>query len=213
MRNQATTWGSHIPLNKAILDTFKITGVMELGSGLYSTSMFFKNSKNVISVETDQKWIEKVKEEIKETKNKRIVFQPTPKGITRSTRRNALTESQLAEARAFWLDLKTPKMNFLFIDCISSLRYEALIGIADQFDVVTFHDYQMAPGLPGIANHYNGQPFVPPETHKMFIDATYVTRTGLLIKNELCSNIDALRENHAKEVELHHKAEAKIIEA
>jgi len=34
-------WGSHIPLNKSLLQTFPITGALELGAGFYSTKLFF----------------------------------------------------------------------------------------------------------------------------------------------------------------------------
>lgn len=200
-------WGSHIPVNSSILKVFDITGVMELGIGYHSTPMFFESAKKVIAIETDKAWIDKLSTEIKQDDDHKIVYHETPKHIKRATRRHQLSDNELLDARNFMLSHITDELNFLFIDCISSFRWEALTYLHDKFDVITFHDYQH----PGIRNHYCNGKLELSEDYEMFIDKTYMSHTGILIHKKLVHKFDELIRVHAEEVPKFYDSEPTLV--
>lgn len=207
MDNNQVRWSSHVPINKSILQTYDITGVLELGIGYYSTPMFFEHAKKVIAVETDLEWIEKIEKDLKTDENHQIIWHELPRGVVRQTRRRQVNEQTLLDARNFMLSLCTDDLNFLFIDCISSLRWEALTYLHEKFDVITFHDYQ----VPGIHNHYNDGDLRISNEYEMFIDKTYMSHTGILLHKKLLNKLDELKSIHEKEVENFHPAKATIV--
>lgn len=200
-------WGSHIPINSSILKVFDITGVMELGIGYHSTPMFFQSAKKVIGIETDKAWIDKMLSEIETDNNHKIIHHKIPNHIKRPTRRHMLSKEELLDARNFMLSHVTDDLNFLFIDCISSFRWEALTYLHDKFDVITFHDYQP----PGIHNHYCDGKLKLSDDYEMFIDQTYVSHTGVLIHKKLVHKFDELVEVHKKEVPKFHDAKPRLV--
>jgi len=187
------TWGSHVPINKTIIEFFKVTGVMELGAGYNSTPMFFQHSPYTVSIETDKEWVDKMKADLTEDENRKLIHQTTLNPATRATRRHMVSQEFLQNAYEFWMSHMDDRLNFLFIDSISSLRYEALTRLYDKFDFITFHDYQP----PGITNHYNGG-FTPPSGYKAYIDKTYPACTGILIKDSVEFDMDKLKAHHQK---------------
>lgn len=207
MNQQQIRWSSHIPINSSILRVFDITGVLELGIGYHSTPMFFKNAKKVVGVETDLEWINKMKDDLVQDEHHRLVYHQMPKRVKRPTRRKELTEQELLDARNFMLSMVESDLNFLFIDCISSLRWEALTHLHTKFDVITFHDYQ----LPGIHNHYCDGHLELSDEYEMFIDKTYISHTGLLLHKNVVDKFDELKQVHAEEVPRHHKAVPKLV--
>ena len=207
MNKQQIRWSSHTPINKSILRVFDITGVLELGIGYYSTPMFFRNAKKVVGVETDLEWINKMSSDLQQDENHRLVHQQMPKRVKRPTRRKELTEQELLDARNFMLSMVESDLNFLFIDCISSLRWEALTHLYTKFDVITFHDYQP----PGIHNHYCDGLLNLSDDYEMFIDKTYISHTGLLLHKNVVGKFDELKRVHSEEVPQHHKANPKLV--
>jgi hypothetical protein len=196
--NDINRWGSHVPINMSILKTFDIRGVLELGIGLNSTPFFFKYAPYVLAVETDLQWIERMRKSLTEDDNHKIVYHEVPEYIIRKTRRADLDPKDLKKASKFMNSLVNDKLNFLFIDCISSLRYEALTTMYKKFDVITFHDYQP----PGITNHYEGG-FKPNSDYVMYRDETFIAHTGILIRKELEDKMDQLIQTHIEEVKKH----------
>ena len=200
------TWGSHVPLNNAIIDTFNITGVVELGAGLYSTPNLFKIAPKVISIEQDSEWIKAVREEATESDNHKIIEVAPPSHIKRGTHRKEIT-NQVFEAFNKALNTYiTGDYNMMFVDCYSGFRYEALIKHHSKFDIVTFHDYQRK----GVIKHYAGG-FVPNSNYQMFIDETYQNHTAFIIKRHLLDKYNDLFANHKKRVVQWLPAETKII--
>lgn len=195
------SWGSHVPINNAILEAFPITGVLELGAGYHSTAAFFEKAPKTVSIETDLAWIEEMRKTLKEDDEHRLVHYQVPKEITRSVRRRNVSEQFLYTSVEFFRKHKEPDLNFLFIDCISSLRYEALIRLYEKFDVITFHDYQDLVGKRGIQNHYNGKEFEPNSDYIMLVDETYLCHTGVLVHKKYEDMLDDLYAAHANQVD------------
>ena len=195
--NHMKTWGSHVPVNKSIMEFFDITGVMEIGAGYNSTPVFFKNAPYVVSIETDKEWVEKMKADIQEDENHKMVYHEIASHITRPTRRHAVSQDFLDQSYEFWMSHLDDRMNFLFVDCISSLRLEAITRLYEHFDVITFHDYQN----PGIVNHYSGG-VTPPKGFNGYIDKTYRAHTGVWINKDIDFDLEAFRkvlDKNAKE--------------
>lgn len=193
------SWGSHIPINKTILKTFDITGVLELGSGFHSTPLFFENCDFVISVEQDLEWIKKMRDEAEliEDENHMIVHQDVSPYI-RSSRRKEIDKNVLDSASDFFTEIsQDPRLNFLFVDCYSGFRLEALNSIANFFDYVVFHDVQPR----GMDNH-SYKDFVPSKDFSRFKDTTFNCHCGILIKKEKLNEeiINEFKQNFEKEV-------------
>jgi hypothetical protein len=185
------------------METFNVTGVMELGMGWNSTIVFNELAEYVVSVETDKQWINELKVQgIVETENHKIIHHQTPHGIVRQTRRWNLSPSVLQqldqEAVTLWKSLLNDRLNMLFIDCISSLRYPALVELHSDFDIIVMHDYELKRGH-GRELHWANGTFECPDTHVMFIDETYRVETAFMIRKNLITDkkIESLRSAHA----------------
>lgn len=55
MNHKHETTASHMPILSEILDNFKISSILEFGTGLFSTKLFSLKSNNVISIEQGSK--------------------------------------------------------------------------------------------------------------------------------------------------------------
>lgn len=176
------SWGSHIPINKTILKTFNITGVLELGAGFHSTPFFFENCDYVVSVEQDREWIQKLRDEanLEEDDNHMLIHMDVSPYI-RSSRRNTIDSNALDQASDFFLEVSEDKrFNFLFVDCYSGFRLEALNSIAHKFDYVVFHDVQPR----GMENHFY-KDFIVPKEFVRLRDCTFNCHCGILIRKNL----------------------------
>jgi hypothetical protein len=54
---------THLPVLELLFDMFDIRKVVELGVGVHSTTFFKQRADTLIAVDSDYKWIDKVKEE------------------------------------------------------------------------------------------------------------------------------------------------------
>lgn len=191
MINQKQTWGSHIPTNISLIKAFNISGVIELGAGYHSTGSFFDNCNNVTSIETDKEWVDTIKKDIIETETNKIVHYQMPDGIVRYTRRDKTNSEDRQGYIDFVIEQKQDAHNMLFVDCISSLRYDSVVKLHTMFDVVTFHDYQER----GRKNHYCGG-IKHSKDYTLYIDTTYEAHTGILVKKTLDYLIDDFVQIH-----------------
>lgn len=208
--NHKITWGSHIPVHEALMDTYDVQGILELGAGLHSTSFFFNNCEDVVSIETDEEWIAKLRESLKEDQHHKLVLHPVPDDISRATRRNNVTKEFLKESVSFWKKNISDNMNYLFIDSISCLRLEALEKLKNKFDIIVFHDANPR----GLNNHYNVDildKLSKSKKYNLIVDETYTQYTGILILKKL-DKLDQFESNHRIRVKEYsgHGAQLKI---
>lgn len=164
-------WSSHIPINKAVLKSFQINGVLELGAGNNSTRMFLENGVEFISIESDKDWIESL--------NIPNVIHYPAEGITRSTLRQHIPKQLLDDTIDFYIS-KKGNHNFLFIDCYAGFRLEALQRMHNLFDVIVFHDYEERED-----KNYGYSKFKPDSNYRLFKDKTWVANCGIVIKEDL----------------------------
>lgn len=184
------TWGSHVFLHKAVFETFDIKGAIELGAGNWSTKLLRELCDNVVSVESDKGWIEKLKRRGLDN----ILYQKAP---GRFVDRSSVSIDERNEYVSFVDSLITDSINLLFIDCVRSMRYDALSQLYTKFDIVTFHDYQQM--SQGLKKFYNGG-FKPNDSYEMLVDETFPTKTGIIIKKTLANKIPLLKENLVNQV-------------
>lgn len=206
--NDKLTWGSHIPAHKALIDTYDIQGILELGAGLHSTSFFFNNCDNVISIETDKSWVKKLRTELKEDERHKLVLHEIPQNISRATRRRDITNEFLKDSVAFWKKNITKEINYLFIDSISCLRLEALEKLRNKFDIIVFHDANSK----GLKNHYNENildKLSKSTKYNLIIDKTYKQYTGILILKKF-GKLDEFEKNHKMRVKEYSNHEAQL---
>lgn len=193
-------WGSHVPLTKAILATFPITGALELGAGTNSTPVLFSSLPYVVSVEADKGWIEKLRSEklITETDNHRIVHHEVPADINRSTIRENIDPSVLANATKLYRSVMRPEHNYLFVDCYAGFRLRALNDLHTSFDVITYHDAE-----PKDDKWYGYSTFQADNGYNHFVDRTFMANTGLIVTKKFQHFMDKFLENYAKEAALY----------
>lgn len=190
-------WGSHVPVNQALLDTYDIKGVVEFGVGYHSTPLFIKQSPKVLAIETDREWIQKVQSEFEE-KEEFVLLHQDISPVVRSTRRKDLTKEQLEKQYSFYRSLDLSEYNYLFIDSASSTRYAIFETIADQFDIIVLHDVNEK----GLINHWNDGEGLELSGYKRFIHKTYTQQTGILLREELCSKYDQLKKRMVETTKL-----------
>lgn len=195
--SQKSTWGSHVPINMTFLEVLPITGVIELGIGHNSTPSFVNKSPRTLSVENDQKWLKQIQQDYPPTDTHKYVHHEVSE--IRSTRRSTISEQKLKAANTFYKQLCGDEYNMLFIDCYSGYRLEAFIAMHEQFDVITFHDYQAKPGR---INHYDGK-HVPYNTglYDLWIDETYPAHTGIVISKKFAAQMDLIIDRHRNQVQ------------
>lgn len=204
MDRNRLTWGSHIDLNNALMDTFDVKGVVELGVGLYSTPIF-RRCPRTLSIECDLGWYNKIVKDLSSTDNHKIIYHDIG-GLPIQTKRWDVPKERREKNTQLYRDLDVTDYNFLFVDNHASLRRDALDILHHKFDIIVYHDCQNTNRLrPGHINHsYEKDPdvgdFVPHEDYIMIHDQTFTQWTGLLLHKSLMPQFDELRENFVKRV-------------
>jgi len=175
------TWGSHIPVNQAILQTFDVKGVVELGVGFFSTPVFLSGCDNVLSIETDSVWVDEVSGQFNPHINHKIVFHDIAPA-SRTTNRSSLPESFFDEVTKFYKAIDMSEYNLLFIDCASPIRYHSFQILADQFDIVVLHDVNKNRGL---VKHWNNGVGLELDGYQRYTHESYPQHTGVYFKDTI----------------------------
>ena len=200
------TWGSHVPLNKSLLNTFEITGVTEFGIGHNSTPVFAQHANKVIAVESDSKWLETMSKEYPATGKLTYIHHKTK--YSRTTRPWDIKEQDAIEYKQFLNTINFDNTNMLFIDCYSGYRLHTFNHIHHKFDFITMHDVQN----PGITNHWGGKtPTYDKDRYTLYVDKTYSVWTWLLIDNKHKDNIGKLIDNHDKFAKQYSDSKGRLI--
>ncbi len=190
-------WGSHIPLHRAILKTFPIHGILELGAGIYSTKEFFSTSQRVISIENDSEWVKKMRTLVKEDSTHKIVHHVLDnKNIQNGTLYGQVSDDEVKNAVSFYKQYINDDVNMMFVDGYACFRQPALQNLYGCFDVITYHDTEK-PKLYGYNHFRNSLGYLH------FVEKTFIAHTGLLIKLDFKECIPLLMENLKKECEIH----------
>jgi hypothetical protein len=132
-------FGSHIPLNKALLRTFPMHGVMEIGCGFMSTPMFREFKISLLSIDENLKWIQKMKKSVKRNKKHRYVHNLISDPTVKASSMN-LSKQVIQESVELYRKHIGKSLDMLFVDNYSGLRQYALMGLYRDFKISTWHD-------------------------------------------------------------------------
>ena len=173
-------YGSHIPLNTSMLKWFPVTGVLELGAGMNSTPMFFKEVDTVTSIENDKNWIKKLRNSnvLKEDETHKIIHHSLPGWVKRGMRKAEIPQEMKDESIEFFESHITEGMNLLFVDNYAGFRLESLQKLYKRFDIILYHDAELS------CDSSYGYSEFSPDSNKYyhFRDETFLANTGFLIK-------------------------------
>ena len=178
MTTREYRWGTNIPAIKSILETFEITGVLELGAGLNSTKIFYESNIPTTSIETDIEWINKLKPTLIE--NEKFKFIHHNLGIHFKRTFVQIDEKIRKDSVDFYKQYIIPDMNFLFVDHVAGLRIDALNELKNHFDVIAYHDAEEVK-----LYRYD---LLNTEDYIHIMNKTPVVWTGILIKNKLIND-------------------------
>jgi len=174
---------THEPLTKAVMELYMPGYVLELGSGLYSTSILKQYDAKIISVETNLEWLNYVKENI----NSDIIFHP----LGDYNINNHVTELSKEEKRdiiLFYEGIELPdiKPNLLFVDQFLAGRILSINNIGNKFDLIICHDSEPETRV------YYGYDLIDIKGYNTYYLSTPFTWASVMIKKRIDKGIRLL---------------------
>lgn len=137
------TLGTHLPVLNSVLEVFKPKGIMELGAGLRSTPILYNYGELLITIETNLKWLEKVKLLVPTRDKFELIHYDIGHGVHVKTKYKQIPTEVAEGCIEFYLSfINRLDLDFLFIDHVSGLRITTLTELFNMFSVVAYHDAQ-----------------------------------------------------------------------
>ncbi len=177
--------GSHLPVLQAVLESFRPTGIMELGAGIKSTPLLYDYGKRLISIESDKEWVDAVKAKTGNRENFSLVHHNV--GIDRKTKYHAISTKIARESVGFYKKLISNELDFLFIDHVSGLRPIALEALFRNFKITAYHDAQEGRYFYSVFFKKAGK---SPKEYSHLIFQSIPVYTGILIHDSYSDKID-----------------------
>ncbi len=162
-------WNTHQPLLKMLIEVIGPKLIVELGTGIFSSPIFFKsNAEKLFFIDNDEKWLEKIQKE--NISDSRCIFRFHNLGdkIIISTPVSDLKEVEFKKIQTYYvnfskeIDLERHAPKLLFVDHFRCARALAINSMFNSFDVIAYHDSQSPNGT----LHY--QYFFDKEIYKKF---------------------------------------------
>ena len=134
---QGYEWATHQPLIKTVLNLYSPQFVLELGPGVYSTSLFLENGVRLMCIENDPEWIDFLSDKF----DLKVIHHDL--GDMIEVHEKDLTQKQRKEITSFYNKLLIPdiKPNLLFVDQSCSSRVISINILKDKFDFIIYHDH------------------------------------------------------------------------
>ncbi len=185
-------YGTHLPVLRSLLDVFQPHGVLELGAGLHSTALFHRSVKELVSIETNEKWVAEMRRTIPQRQHFTLLHHRF--AFNERTRYREIPQAAKDEAVRHYEAVLAghPKLDLLFIDHVSGLRSHTLAALHPRFDLVAYHDAEDQ-GYGWQQHDFDHSP-----THFHFILKTFVPHTGVLIRRELAGLVPAWKQSLAQ---------------
>ncbi len=190
-------YGTHRPVLQALLEVFQPHGVLELGAGTVSTPLFYDYGKKLISIETNDQWIQALAGAFPDRENFTLIHHPLA-NISERTRIGAISKQVKDECVKFYAGViaRNPELDLLFIDHVSGLRACTLAALFPRFDFVVYHDAEdRGYGYDLLEQHDTS-------SHYHFVLQTLVPHTGFLIRKSFGNRLAQFKrvlDVHAKE--------------
>ena len=181
-------YGTHLPVLQSLLDVFRPQGVLELGAGLHSTALFHRGVKTFVSIETNEKWVEELRETIPQREHFALLHHRV--AFSERTRYRAIPQAAKDEAVRYYEAVlaRQPKLDLLFIDHVSGLRSHTLAALHPRFDLAVYHDAQDK-GYGWDQHDFDHSP-----SHLHFVLKTFVPHTGILVRRTLADKLPAWKQ-------------------
>jgi hypothetical protein len=139
------TWGSHQPLLQAVLEVLKPNSALECGCGNFSTPRLHSHVKELITVEHDQPWAQKIM--------KRFPHDPPlhswvvhPISANNSTPIEDMDQGAVKGLVKFYQDLakQIKSVDLLFVDTYRCARVIAVEALLPKARWIILHDLEPA---------------------------------------------------------------------
>jgi hypothetical protein len=137
-------WGSHIPPLTAVLRTLKPDLTVECGTGLYSTPIILRYSKQTIHIEHDSVWLDKVKAVCGNRDSATWYFRRF--NAFNSTSIDELPKGEFDEMMNYYLGISAMfvagRIDLLFVDTFRPCRVPALTHLGPKAKMIILHDME-----------------------------------------------------------------------
>lgn len=130
-------WATHQPLIKAVLQSYKIKFILELGAGFDSTPIFLESKVKFLSIENDFEWVKAI---LKKYPEANIQYHDCR--LRQGVIYNKTYQYQKDIIAEYYnrLDIPIPKPKLLFVDNFAACRLIALNTLGHKFDFIIYHD-------------------------------------------------------------------------
>lgn len=193
LKNKSFTLASHDPILTSLFSTFNVSGVVEFGMGTHSTKIFLEEGVQLVSIEHDKEWFDRMNEEFGHSENVNFFHSPLDVvGIKTKTKIHELTKQQVDYGIKMYhelIDSFTSVYNLLFVDHISGMRLHTIREFYENFSFTVFHDAQH-PGY----RYDKIERFLKRE-YNLYVYKTLGVYTGLIIKKEYDEYMDSFIRN------------------
>jgi len=192
--NRDFLFGTHLPVNKAILKIFQPSGILELGAGKNSTPLFYNYGKQLISIESDIEWVELLRKQFVPKKDFELIWHDIGFGLQASTQRDEIPKEAADKCIAYYNNIigKNPAINYLFIDHVSGLRMFTLKALFNKFDFICYHDAE------DIGYFFYEIENCDLSNYLHYTFKSYEVHTGILIDKQYESKVSAFEKALAK---------------
>jgi len=184
---------THLLILKAVCKTFSPTGILELGCGKHSTSFFYNYGGDVVSLENDKEWCDRIKMKYPDNEKFKLIYHNLG-DVDRRTRYEDLSIQKEKEINSFYDDiLSKHDLNFLFVDHWRSIRCRSVRYLSSKFDIVVYHDAEDR----NKRYKFNTLVSNPIENFFHWIHCSFTTHTGILINKKYADKLDIFDKNIA----------------
>jgi hypothetical protein len=183
-------YGSHLPVLKAAVSYFSPDFCLELGAGKFSTPFLNQHVKQLVTVENDPDWYDELECWLPERDGFHSILHQVGSGIGPHTVYHEVPPLRRAQHNRFYRFLQqyvrlqaNGSLRLLFVDQFVGLRTVSLQMLADDFDLVVFHDTEPA-SMPSYRYDLFLQTLTP--THWVnFVFRSFNVHTDLLVRRRL----------------------------
>ena len=182
-------YSSHLPVLQSVCEVLLPEGILELGCGLNSTGLFYDYKGDVVTVETDRQWYDKMKETCPDKEGFKFIHHDL--GDTgRETSCEDMSEIDFSKTINFYNNATAGKdINLLFIDHIKCLRVNTLQNMYNKFDIILYHDAEDKMGQYGYKNF-----ILDDRDFYHWIYKSFAANTGIIIRKKYKDSLQRFEE-------------------
>jgi len=196
--NDSWDWHSHLSVLNFFVNEYDIAYCVEHGTGIHSTPLLIRGSRNYAGYEEAPEWrLKMIEEGIYPEQS--VSDLETPTGMTIFERYSDLSDGDKIKMASIYADLfievQTKMLNengfkLLFVDGFTASRNVCINALYPLFDIIVIHDTE--PGSEKKQYEYNFCDEIN-ENFTYLKVTTPVPYTGVLVRNNITVDFDKLR--------------------